>query len=62
MQRNDDIQPTSNDLQKNLLTSSDFHEVKDIEVVLEDEEYKEYKYRSNIKSDKVLMVKLIDLL
>jgi len=62
MQKNDDIQPTSNDLQKNLLTSSDFHEVKDIEVVLEDEEYKEYKYRSNIKSDKVLMVKLIDLL
>lgn len=33
------------DLHHNLLTSSDFHEVKEIEIIAEEEEYKEYKYR-----------------
>ncbi len=34
------------DLHNNLLTSSDFHEVKDMDLIQEDEpEYKEYKYR-----------------
>ena len=37
---------TSSDLKTNLLTSSDFHEVNNIDVVLDnEEEYKEYKYR-----------------
>jgi hypothetical protein len=40
------------DLQNHLLTSSEYQEVKDIEVVLEEEEYKEYKYRSPIKNYK----------
>ena len=44
MQENVHSSP-NNDLHNNLLTSSDYQEVNNIEVNLEEDEYKEYKYR-----------------